>query len=737
MKVLISGNYRHSFDLPFIRFGHQVILFNDEVLYWQKERIIKNRYTHKLFWKQFSVFVQNEFIKLALESRPDLILVLKGWFFSPKTIVALRRQLPNTIFFCFNPDNPFNTWHSGSNNAWITNSIPFYDAYFIWGKFLLERIKQKGVACVEYLPFAFDPEQDYPVQPDAEERKRLGNDVVFYGSWDKEREFWLRELLDFDLGIWGDNYWISRCKDRRLKKCYRGNAGQGEFLSKILASSKISINILRLQNKTSHNMRTFETPARRGFMLSESSQEARDFFKEGEEAAYFSSPAQLREKTRYYLDHDQERQAIAEAGYRRCLYGDYSYSQRVKRILDVYSELSTRSNYLKKFKVAFIITHPIPCRLPIYKKLSLINGLDVKINFLSDFGINEVYNPDFCHTFKWDFLDLNGVRYEILNPDSKINIFLKMFLVIRKIISEISNNIYDVVIIPGYGFSFYWIAFLGCLLNKTPMLLLGEPRFPESNSPFLRMLIKRRILKFLFPKIVAFGYIGTQAKKFYKSYGVSDSKLFFMPYAANNEFFMDQAQKLAPCRDEIKGRLGVSRDRPVILFLSKVNSNKGPFELLEAFEKLERPATLVYVGSGPLMSKLASYVEQKKIKNVKLFGFQNISQVSDFYAIADIFVLFSYSESWGLVLNEAMCFSLPVITTNAVMASYDLVRDGENGYILSPGDIKGLTSSLNRLLGDADLRRSMGKRSLEMISPWNYDKFIAGLLESFSIIKKK
>ncbi len=735
MKVVISGSYRHSFDRAFEKLVGQVHLFNDEALHNRMPAALRNRYVFRIFWRQIARTIQKDFINTVESVRPDLVLILKGWFYSPQMIAYLKRRFTKTAIFCFNPDNPFNTWHFGSNNVWITQSLRLYDVYFIWGRFLIDELKARGLARVEYLPFAYDPQLDYPTSVSDEERSQLGSDLVFIGNWDSEREHWLRELVDFNLGIWGNDYWLTRCSDKLLRRCYRGNAEHGEFFSKVTAASKISLNILRLQNKTSHNMRTFETPACGGFMLSERSDEAKAFFAEDKEAVYFSTPGELRSKVNYYLEHEEERKNIAQAGYNRCLCDNYTYLERVRSILDAYGRLSQLPKE-KKFRIAFTITHPIPCRVPIYKKLSSNPKLDFKIYFLSDPGIREVYDRQFCHFFKWDTLDISQVNYEILSPGKKGNNFMKTFCGGMRIMSDISKNKYDAVVIPGYGMPFYWLVFLGVFLSRTPKVLLGEPRFPEINVPGFKKIFKKPLLRYLFKKVEAFGYIGTQAKKFFLDYGVENSKLFFTPYAANNDYFFAKSEELSPRKQELRSRFGIPEGLPVILYLSKINKNKGAYELLRVFENISTAAALVYVGSGPLLKDLESYVRARRLANVFFFGFQNISQVSNFYALADIFVLFSRAESWGLVVNEAMCFGLPVITTDAVMASYDLVREAENGYVLGAGDTEALARCLCGLLADPQLRRRMGERSLEIIRPWNYDEFVKGLLDAFSSIKQ-
>ena len=83
-------------------------------------------------------------------------------------------------------------------------------------------------------------------------------------------------------------------------------------------------------------MRTFEVSACGGFLLSVRTDEAKSFFEEDREAAYFSSPEELKEKIDFYLKNDGLRKQIAEAGYKKLVDSDYSYTDRAKKIIEVY-----------------------------------------------------------------------------------------------------------------------------------------------------------------------------------------------------------------------------------------------------------------------------------------------------------------------------------------------------------------------------------------------------------------
>jgi len=355
MKVLITGEKRkngltNTFARAFQKLGRETVIFAEEDLYSRLFPRFKNKYTNKLFWRLFALPVQKEFLNAVRKEKPDLILILKGWYFCPKTLLRIKKELPQTKLFCFNPDNPFNTWHFGASNNWMTKSIPLYDVYFIWAKLLIEDIKKLGAQRVEHLPFGYDPQIHYPIEVSEEEKKIYGSDVAFIGSWDDKREKWLSCLLDYGLKIWG-SAWQKAGPNLRQK--WQSREAVAEEFSKVCNSAKIILNIIRQQNSeypghniSSHNMRTFEVPACGGFLLSVRTDEAKSFFEEDKEAAYFSSPEELKEKLDFYLENEELRNKIAEGGYKKILNSDYAYADRAKKIIEVFNNL--KNDYKEK-----------------------------------------------------------------------------------------------------------------------------------------------------------------------------------------------------------------------------------------------------------------------------------------------------------------------------------------------------------------------------------------------------
>ena len=136
------------------------------------------------------------------------------------------------------------------------------------------------------------------------------------------------------------------------------------------------------------------------------------------------------------------------------------------------------------------------------------------------------------------------------------------------------------------------------------------------------------------------------------------------------------------------------------------------------------------MGDGELRGELEAYTAAHNIQRVHFVGFQNLTKLPVYYAIADIFVISSFNECWGLVVNEAMCFGLPIISSNLVGAVPDLVREGENGYIYPCGDVEKLKECLEKIIISKKLRERFGRKSFEIISKYTSDEDVRSVISA-------
>src|SRR5437870_3956304 len=125
-------------------------------------------------------------------------------------------------------------------------------------------------------------------------------------------------------------------------------------------------------------------------------------------------------------------------------------------------------------------------------------------------------------------------------------------------------------------------------------------------------------------------------------------------------------------------------------------SRLGPRHALAAFQRLDNRerAALLFVGDGPLRAEIEAHAVG--MPNVSVTGFRNQSELPREYAVADVLLLPSEFEPWGLVVNEALNFGLAVVASDQVGAATDLVRAEDGGHIVPVGDVAALSRVMHR-----------------------------------------
>ncbi|HMZ73799.1 MAG TPA: glycosyltransferase family 4 protein, partial [Saprospiraceae bacterium] len=269
----------------------------------------------------------------------------------------------------------------------------------------------------------------------------------------------------------------------------------------------------------------------------------------------------------------------------------------------------------------------------------------------------------------------------------------------------------------------------GKLFGKKIWMRAENPLNQELRKSSKVLLIKKILLKhFLFRFFIdKFLYIGSQNKEFYRYYGVKDEGRFiFTPYAVDNASFREEAKRLHPLKASLKEELKIAPDKKIILYSGKYIEKKRPIDLLKAFNQIEnQDYLLIFMGEGELRPEMEQYIRDHKLSNVLLSGFVNQSQISKYYAIADVFVMCSgMGETWGLSVNEAMNFGLPVLVSSTCGSSYDLVREGVNGYVFKEGNIVEMAEKLSNILRSDDNIRKMGEASFEIINRFSIDVIV-------------
>lgn len=371
------------------------------------------------------------------------------------------------------------------------------------------------------------------------------------------------------------------------------------------------------------------------------------------------------------------------------------------------------------YKVAVLTSHPVQYQAPLFKALASREDLNLSVFYRSDFSIQGGLDKGFGIPIRWDRPLLEGYAYQFLDNSLEIIAILK-------------QQKFNALLIHSYATLFSLAGYCGGIVFEIPILLHTESEMLRKRNVWTQW-IKTMILKSLFSKTAAFLSIGRQNYQFYESFGIPDSRIFQTPYCVDNDFFLQQGNFWKEKRLETLRELSLPNRQPTIIFSGKLIPRKRPFDLLSAYAAIHREgyrANLILIGDGVLRREIEQYIKDNRLGNARVIGFKNQTEISKFYSVGDIFVLPSVFDTWGLVINEAMLFSMPVITTDRVGAGYDLVEDGQTGYRYIAGNVNALAQYLITLLTEDDLRKKMGENSLQKVLGYNYDNCIEGIMNA-------
>jgi len=297
------------------------------------------------------------------------------------------------------------------------------------------------------------------------------------------------------------------------------------------------------------------------------------------------------------------------------------------------------------------------------------------------------------------------------------------------IIREVESGQYDVIWVHGYAYLTIWFAAAAARACGAK-LLIREDQTLLHRRPWYKWALKQVTLRALFSQASGL-YVGEQNRRYFQHYGMPDERLFPARYCVDNRSFQEKACELAPRREDIRARFGVTDEAPVALFCGKFIEKKQPLLLLEAFEQVRRQQRcwLLMVGDGPLRPDAERLVKLRQIPNVLMPGFLSQTELPAAYTAADLFVLPSIRhETWGLVVNEAMNFSLPIVVSDKVGCAEDLVRPGWNGFVVAHYDVQRLAGAIATLVADGAVRRVFGARSLTLIRDYSIETCADGIV---------
>jgi len=188
---------------------------------------------------------------------------------------------------------------------------------------------------------------------------------------------------------------------------------------------------------------------------------------------------------------------------------------------------------------------------------------------------------------------------------------------------------------------------------------------------------------------------GAPARRYLETFGIPAKRIFSCAQAINNEYWVDQAEQLD--RRSARAKLGLTG--VVFLIVGRMLRLKGVQNFLNAWSlvgpELHVKSSVVIVGDGDYLTSLKDLAAEHGFHNVRFVGAKTPQDLASYYASADVFVFPSLVDVWGLVVNEAMCFGLPILASEFAGASQSLVASSAIGMMFNPMNIEEFAAHLS------------------------------------------
>jgi 1,2-diacylglycerol 3-alpha-glucosyltransferase len=321
-------------------------------------------------------------------------------------------------------------------------------------------------------------------------------------------------------------------------------------------------------------------------------------------------------------------------------------------------------------------------------------------------------------------LDCSYKRIVLSEQPAESQSLLKLVMLLIDSLNQVQP---DIVVINGYREPATISALLWSILHKKPVILLSATKEDDSSRRGWTEAIKSSILKGCKAALVG----GKPQKRYLMKLGMSGDRIFEGYNVVGNDDFHP---------DKIKS-LPSPYQKPYFLAINRFVAKKNLFHLISCYAsyyqaRKDTAWDLVLCGDGELFPAIKQKIAEFGLKDVvHLPGFLQQERLLPYFAHASCLIHASTQEQWGLVVNEAMAASLPVLVSKSCGCYEDLVIEGENGFGFDPYNSQQLIDLMLKISsGEVDLAK-MSRSALKHIQKFSPDYFACGLTQAIQSIK--
>ncbi len=372
------------------------------------------------------------------------------------------------------------------------------------------------------------------------------------------------------------------------------------------------------------------------------------------------------------------------------------------------------------FRLAVVALHPIQYQAGLWRALAAHPRIDLKVIYLDRIGIDGSVDPTMKGQMKWDVPLLDGYSYEFVRNLSPFRFTPIVNRVNPALFKSLRARRYDAVVVHGYLTLSNWLVLLAAKATgmKTLCRAEGSARGRTLHDGAAVNLLKHPLNAFFLRRCDAIACSSEDNRRYHLGRGAPADRLFPMPCAVDNEA-LESLRREAPSGDDFRRSHGLPCDVRLVTTVGRFAENKCTSDCLDAFAtatlRSREDVHLALVGDGPLRGELERQARELGIeKRVHFIGFLNQSGVVASLMASDLFLLASNRDPSPKALSEALYLGLPIVCSDGVGTSFELVHGEENGLIYPCRDSNALAEAIDTVLGDPGRMEQMGQHSHEI-----------------------
>lgn len=363
-------------------------------------------------------------------------------------------------------------------------------------------------------------------------------------------------------------------------------------------------------------------------------------------------------------------------------------------------------------RILYLTNYPSPYRVDFHRLL----GKSASITVLY------AQNPEEQDERNKEWFD---AKYENFTP-----VFLKKKIGIGKheicfdVLKHLKKD-YDLIVMGGYSMPTQMLAIEYMKAKGIPFCMEIDGGLIRPDNP-VKGWIKRRYLS----SAAAWLSSGKAANRYLTHYGADEKRIYEYPFTSMWKRDLSEHGKSPAEKNELRRKLQM-HEKKIVLTVGSFIHRKGFDILMRAAVQFGVDIGVYIVGGEPTEEYLRMQNELQ-LTNVHFVGFKKKDALAEYFDAADVFVMPTRSDVWGLVVSEAMAHGLPVVSSDQCVAGLELIRDGENGYIVPVEDEKALAEATLRVLNGDSL--AMGRKALERVQDYTIENMVQRHIEIFEDI---